>query len=220
MSEEGLLFPSKVAAEWGVLHRTLVGSRRFQRLCTEPFLGYRPKEYDSSELKILYVGKATSGDPDRTTLEHVYRFNSSAFWTSARELRDSAAQAKSRSVSLAWSNVCKIGVTRGNPNNALIREQASLASKTLTAELFSPGLNLAVFVCEGYADTLVYNSLAVNPIVLDPLKDLETRYFEDREYWRRSAMDGFPPVLWVQHPQGKSKENLRAWTDAAIALLR
>lgn len=135
------------------------------------------------------------------------------FWYFAGSLSETLANTSNTTVgrleNLVWTNICKIGVSEGNPSGQCLRLQKELAVETLKCEIehYRPGL--IVFVTGDYASDVIDQ-------VVDPhswKKD-----FEGDGYWWRPARGHEPPMLWTYHPQGKSRSVRDKWLKKAQEL--
>ncbi len=212
------LISNVLLTEWQKKLTELTATKRWGDRLTGPFPGYVPPDYSSAQTRVLYVGKATDRTPSSKDFAHIHKYRSSAFWNLARSLTQSIGIGRRETASFAWSNICKIGLSKGNPGKRLIEAQRELAVRTLKYEYSRhPKANLIVFVTEGFADDLVYESLGKGD-VSTPFLDF-TSHSGMQAFYSRPASEESPAVLWVQHPQGKKLTALDAWTQQAMLLI-
>lgn len=166
------------------------------------FKGHVPKGYRKKTKKILYIGKATAGpfegsDPS----EQSFNRSTAGFWSFARSISRCADDKCDDLSNLVWSNLCKIGVSNGNPANDLAEQQRELAVETLRREIKFLKPSLVVCVAEGYQDHFLYQVLEVEQGVNDGFRcRLSGKLF----LYFRAADGGWPPILWMRHPQFKN----------------
>lgn len=179
----------------------------------------------------MLVGKATAGKNtlDSADVADVYgdatveqrtpaevgdvisgRYHSS-LWRLARKLSDAGAeQARSHTApfaNLIWTNIAKIGAAEGNPSASLFNEQDALAVETILAEalFFKPRL---VVLATGW-----YRYGCVNRILQQLTGAKEGEGLSQDRNWSSPRHADAPAVLWIGHPQGKS----RAWIESKLA---
>lgn len=176
-----------------------------------PFLSYAP----NGRVGILYVGKATGRawhvrkfrgsikERLRRTKEWIAEVETGeypfAFWNFFREL--------SKHSRVIWTNVCKIGVQRGNPHGRYLEFQRKLAIETLRLEIKSYRPRLVIFATG------------------DDYRELISEVVADKSWHRRSRMrwrnaeGNTPAILWIGHPQFKPRTLTRAWLRKAAELM-
>ena len=203
--------------------------RRWQNLHTELsnveagpelaglFLGHKPPGFLRHSRRILYIGKATAGPfNDQNASSKYFWCNQSAFWSFACRLSRRADPDCSDLTNLAWSNLCKIGTTLGNPGRNLVAAQRALAVETLQAEIAALRPTLVACVAANYlADDFIYDTLKVRR----GMDGFEECSVGTSAMYHRAPRDGFPAMLWMQHPQGKSCEYLDRADQLAGVLL-
>jgi hypothetical protein len=229
-----LLNLESVEAQWMELFDTLCCDPRVKEQIAPPFLSVPALETRS----ILYVGKATAKDgcwdeiPSGSTpvriqqgREYTKKFLidvapdlNSRFWHFARELNTEVAKKWNQQLlspfqHITWTNVCKIGVLKGNPKGSLFAQQRKLAIETLRIEIELYKPQFICFVTGDYGDGII------GEVVGDPKAESWDKTEEKSGFWARRAANGLPAVLWTYHPQGKSTELIETWLKAACKLL-
>jgi hypothetical protein len=224
-----------IAARWIELFDELRCGPRIKDQVAAPLLTVPALESRS----ILYVGKATSKDWNEddsvygNTMEARIRERrkctrkfiqeeaasyNSGFWQFARELNVEAAgkwrlPIRNPVQHITWTNICKIGTTKGNPTGVLFSKQRDLAVETLRREirLFRP--QLICFATGNYKWDLVKEALG------DSKDESWNQTGNDEWIWFRPATNGVPTALWTGHPERKQKELLKKWVRKATELL-
>ncbi len=202
-----------------------------------PFLSVPPADYDPIAVpSILYVGKATAGswcrrsflrsptvkERHQCTADFLEgwvktgRYNS-AFWRFARALSERLAVATHSTIqplqNLVWTNICKIGVLRGNPTGKILRAQSELAVASLRSEIKMYRPRLVVFVTGDYAEQLV------DGVVGDCEQKTWHKERGHELFWWRKPIGNIPAVLWAYHPERKSLSTLETWLQQALRLV-
>jgi hypothetical protein len=95
---------------------------------------------------------------------------------------------------LVWSNLCKIGVAKGNPAGAYLGMQFDLATETLREGITAYRPALVVFTSGTYAPNIIYRATGYSA------GDWITR---PSGSWVRPASSEMPAMLWIDYPQGK-----------------
>jgi len=207
---------------------------RYPNRVAGPFLSVPPANYDPVTVpSILYVGKATAGSWGLSdflcspTLTERHKFTadflegevntgeySSAFWRFAHDLSKQVALSH-RPIhglqNLVWTNLCKIGVVRGNPGREILEAQSNLAIKCLRLEIQMYRPKLIVLVTGDYAGHLVTSALGE-----------QMPWHEETGpdgFWWREATDELPAILWTYHPERKAKNLLENWLQHASRLM-
>jgi hypothetical protein len=208
---------------------------KFGRTLTGPQITIEPDGYDPDRIpSVLYVGIAPGNNDAQYNLPSakVLRKNArkfleneikkkrhSAFWKFALELaqktagRDYDGDRPLRN--LIWSNICKIGVCKGNPGKTVFDAQKFLAIETLRAEIKTYRPKLVVWVTGDYRVEVIGQ-------VIDDLKEKHWNKALKARWWfyQRKPMNSLPAMLWTYHPQGKKREMTAAWIDHACNLLQ
>jgi hypothetical protein len=213
---------------WMEKFRRMNRDPKFAGNLNGPHITFKPDGYDLERKTVLYVGKALgnrtrNGDlpsPEacqnefRRFLEDVVSGEyGSAFWNFALELSQRlAAQEGPRLRNLVWSNICKIGVQKGNPGKEIFEEQKCLAIETLRAEIkyYKPSVVMWV--------TGNYRAEVVGQVVEDPNEEHWEKSPEDEGVFFRGRMHSLPAMLWTYHPQGPDR-NHDLWIREACKLL-
>jgi hypothetical protein len=203
-----------------------------------PFFSVRAVEARS----VLFVGKATLKDWGRDDFrgrsrrlnveqrreqrrkftknflaEHGPDYNSS-FWHFAKELNTEAAKRWNQPVTnpfqhITWTNISKIGASKGNPRGFLLKEQRELAFETLRLEIELYKPQLICFV------TWDYEIDVVRRIIDDP-NDASWDKAENNQWlWWRAATAKLPPILLTGHPERKSLKDRERWLKKFSILL-
>ncbi|MGC1372632.1 MAG: hypothetical protein WA824_10890 [Candidatus Sulfotelmatobacter sp.] len=143
---------------------------------------------------------------------------SSAFWSFARALSERLAVTTHSTIqplqNLVWTNICKIGVLRGNPAGEILRAQSELAAASLRSEIKTYRPRLVVFVTGDYAAQLV------DAVVGD---SEQKTWHEERGhelFWWRKPIGNMPAVLWAYHPERKPLSTLETWLQQASRLAK
>jgi hypothetical protein len=201
-----------------------------------PFLSVRPAGYDPMAVpSILYVGKATAGNWWRRSflssptvrerhqctakfLEEWVRNGryNSAFWSFAHALSERVAVATHSTIqplqNLVWTNICKIGVLRGNPAGRILRAQSELAVASLRSEIKTYRPKLVVFMTGDFGEQLV------DAVVGDCEQKTWHKERGHDLFWWRKPIGSMPAVLWAHHPRQKPLSTLRTWLQQASRL--
>jgi hypothetical protein len=180
---------------------------------------------------ILLVGQATSGpwfpenfrrSPNLSILEIVEerrkttlhfltdpkydpQKNRSSYWRLFRELTNRTG------APVIWTNLAKIGIVHGNPKWQLVKRQASLAEKTLRAEIacYSPALVLFA--------TGIFGRHEVTSVLVG--LDRDTCSDEGGVFCSRSHTSCGPAILWTWHPARPPRgTRISTWIEEAVRL--
>ena len=183
------------------------------------FETYIPQHFGEQERRILYVGKATHGDCQDLDYREVHEEVSTPFWNFARSISKLADPKVHNSCNLAWSNIFKQGVVRGNPGTALAETQRGESIRMLVDEISAWKPTLIVLVNAGYYEDIPRAAYGIGydgPSALEEhpvtVKGAEYKY----ALWSRPAYEDCPPIVWMSHPERKPRE----YTDAALALIK
>jgi len=202
-------------AHWEARRKELEATGRWE--LAGLFRGHEGAAFRTAEKKVLYLGKATAGEyRPRPKNEGYFGCNRRAFWSFARRLNRLTGGDPGGLENIAWSNLCKIGTVRGNPNDSLVAAQAVLAVETLRQGWVELRPTLVVCVAEDWHEELVYRAFDVTQNQGD---GFNVKTVSGSEFWRRPALDGMPAFLWMKHPQGKSLEYIEAAEAVAEAML-
>jgi hypothetical protein len=208
---------------------------RYPDRISVPFLSVPPANYDPVAVpSVLYVGKATAGPwglsdflRSPTVMER-HEFTaafmkeeintgeySSAFWRFGRDLSRQIGLSSRRPIhglqNLVWTNLCKIGVVRGNPSGEILQAQGVLATECLRLEIQTYRPKLIVLVTADYADHLLTAALGEQmPWHKESGPD---------GFWWREATDELPAILWTYHPERKPQNLLEIWLQQASRLV-
>jgi hypothetical protein len=194
---------TELKRKWKNLYAQLSADPRFSSRLAGLFLGHVPESYHAGT---LYIGKATRGHCESNNPGAAYFNKKGAFWSFARRLSRSVDPRCGDDLpNLAWTNICKIGTISGNPNKELAKAQRPLAIATLIMEIRTLNPTLVVFVTDGYLDCIVNEVLNVEHGAND---EFEYQLSGDIWVYYRCAQDGWPPILWMKHPQGKKRRYL------------
>jgi hypothetical protein len=210
----------KLAEQWKALHSEISSGRKGKLQLAGLFLGHMLDGFKKQSKRILFVGKATAGTFTGKYASMSSFNGKSSFWQFARQLSHCADGNSDKLINVAWSNVTKIGVAKGNPPKQLQLAQAALASKTLREEIKKCHPTLVVFVCDGYGDNIIYDAVKAKR---GGTNDFETKKSPHGNFYVRKATqigsEQFPAMLWVKHPQGKSRERCAQWIEEAKKML-
>jgi hypothetical protein len=192
---------------------------------TGPFLSIPPRNYDPSRVpSVLYIGKANAGWECYSTVkqlrQHTARFlkngiiggdYQSAFWRFALSLSDTVRGGYQTAPlnNLIWTNICKVGVKKGNPSTKIFEMQRALGILTLRAELSEYRPRLVVWVTGDYGADVIGETIG------DPEHALWNRSLEKKGFWWRNRSEDAPAMLWTYHPQGKTRETVNSWLEKA-----
>jgi hypothetical protein len=208
---------------------------RFAGNLNGPHITFKPDGYDLERKTVLYVGKALgkrtrNGDlPSAEACQNEFRRilravvsgeYGSAFWNFALELSQRlAGQEGPRLENLVWSNICKIGVRKGNPGKEIFEEQKCLAIETLRAEIKYYKPSLVMWVTGNYGGEVVRQVVEDANVVEDPNKEHWEKSPEDKGVYFRRRMHSLPAMLWTYHPQGQHRQDTDLWIREACKLL-
>ncbi|MGD0730724.1 MAG: hypothetical protein ABR956_05630 [Terracidiphilus sp.] len=197
-----------------------------------PFVSVPDPQHQRGSLRpILMVGQATSGPwfPERfrplpnlsvfevveerrkTTLHFLTdpmydpHKSRSSYWRLFKELKNRT------SAPVIWTNLAKIGTIRGNPKWQLVKRQASLAIKTLRAEIacYNPALVLLV--------TGIFGRHEITTALVG--LDRDTRSNEGGVFCSRSHTSSSPAILWTWHPARPPRgTRTSTWIEEAARL--
>jgi len=182
------------------------------------FKGYLPRGYLNRTHRILYIGKATAGPFVAADANRIaFGRRTAGFWSFAREISGITMEECADLGNLAWSNLCKIGVRNGNPDDTLAERQRELAVKTLQLEMEFLQPTLIVCVAEGFQDHFVYEALGVTQDLDDGFRWRQAGRYS---IYFREAQDGWPPIMWMKHPERKKRIYLDEALSIAEALIR
>jgi hypothetical protein len=227
---------SEIELNWLSLFHS-IGHPRARGRIAAPFLSVPPADYDPIAVpSILYVGKATAGNWSRRsflrsptvkerhqcTVDFLERWvrtgkYNSAFWSFARALSERLAFATHSTIqplqNLVWTNICKIGVLRGNPTGEILRAQSELAVASLRSEIRMYRPRIVVFVTGDYSETLV------DAVVGDCEQKKWHKERGGELFWWRKPVGNFPAVLWAYHPERKPRSTRETWIQQALRLV-
>ena len=205
--------------DWKALHNRLSHDERFiSKVSGKTKLAglFRPCAQDAKrgQKRILYVGKATGG-PYQAGCDGYPHFNQngSAFWRFAQDIANDKELG-----GVTWSNVCKTGTRVGNPNEKLMKAQEDLAIETLHEELRTSHATLMVVFTDWWQESAVYAALNLQQGAGDGFREDHTP--DKKPFWIREAKSSLPAVLWIRHPERKTKEVLTKWRETAATLLK
>ena len=172
------------------------------------FRGHEGPNFRTAAKKVLYTGKATGGEYRPGPEDDDYFGNNNApFWSFARRFNLLTGSNAEDLENLAWSNLCKIGTCSGNPDDALAAAQSDLAVETLRKEWLELEPTLVVCVAEGYQEPFIYKALEDKQNVDDGFSCVPVNGFQ---FWIRPRIGSFPPILWMRHPQFRTRKYLAA----------
>jgi|GEM_PF-4536447 len=211
--------------KWFDLYSSLSAKQEYANHLAGLFVGHVPADFAVQQTKILYVGKATRGQfksvtdssDDRTDFDQTFQLHQNyaadlfaglscgAFWPFADKISKQMGS-DSRS-NLAWTNLCKIGMTTKNPSAKLIAEQKVLATLTLRAEIESYRPTLVVLVTNNFARDILLEAVDGQDLASWTKSEMEASKRVDGIWWR-PASPSFPALLWMRHPQGATREEL------------
>lgn len=183
------------------------------------FRGWIPEAYFSpGRPRILYVGKATSGEFDGANQERDSFNGKGKFWSFARQIATKVGCPDDEIPCIAWSNVSKISVAQIVAEDALIDGFEEDATSTLESEIATTNPHVIVFV------TLRFGELVVRKIAngIDDASwnksENESNLLGERDIWWKRRSDG-TAVLWMQHPMIAKAETLNFATNKVASLL-
>lgn len=183
------------------------------------FKCFVPPTFPEHRRRVLYVGKATAGEfNDEHANEKWFNNVDSPFWRLARRISELADPDCTDLSNLAWSNIFKQGVTRGNPSGKFAGGQRQAALQELKAEVDQLKPSLIVLVTGDYYDDIPKAAYQIiNGEVGDQALTRKAVPGEEKwDLWSRPAYSSFPPIVWTYHPQGKRTE----YVEAALALVK
>jgi hypothetical protein len=175
---------------------------------------------------VLLVGKATDKDwrlgdfllaSRRSTEERIQerraatrdhlaserRRQTSAFWRFWRSLHEVGSP-------VIWTNLAKIGVTRGNPGHKHLTAQATLACQTLNAEVAEYRPSLIVIAGDYARFEIVHPVFGGRAAWREP---------DDFEFCWIERKGPAPAVLWTDHPERKLKARVERWLEKSAELV-
>ena len=139
------------------------------------------------------------------------------FWDFARVISRQADPTCENLSNLAWSNIFKQGVTRGNPSGIIADQQRADAITALKKEVEDLKPSIIVLVTAGYYEEIPKEAFNIKDgegeanMLTESAAEGEGRY----ALWSRPAFAHIPPIVWMHHPQGKSG----AYRAAALDLI-
>ena len=202
---------------WTELHTELSSQPRYAGKLAELFVGHVPEGYALQKERLLYIGKATGGpfNADNPSAQF-FDCNGAAFWSLAHRLSAATDPSCEELGNIAWSNLCKIGTAFGNPDDRLAKAQYELAVESLQEEIQRVQPTLIICAAEGYQDHFFYDALGVTQGVDDGFQSSDV---DGVPYYCRPRQAGWPPVLWMKHPQFRRTSYLEAVVAVSRNLL-
>ncbi|WP_263374494.1 hypothetical protein [Granulicella aggregans] len=170
------------------------------------FETYAHANFSAQKRRILYIGKATRGDCQDMIYSQVHEGLQTSFWHFARRISRLADPNVENYCNLAWCNIFKQGVIRGNPGRQEAELQRAQAEDGLREDLRTLQPTLIVLVAAGYYEEIPKAAFCMESDT-GPSALVETRIrFDDgRDYrfrlWSRAPYQGFPPIVWMRHPR-------------------
>lgn len=151
-------------------------------------------------------------------LENVAPTYNSGFWQFARQLGAEAAKKwdvplRNPLQHITWTNICKIGILKGNPSGFLLKKQRDLAIETLRYEITTYNPRLIYFATWDYAWDMV------KEVFGDSTDDEWDRSGDEEWIWCRPATDGLPVVILTGHPERKRTDLRKRWLSQVSELL-
>jgi hypothetical protein len=111
-----------------------------------------------------------------------------------------------------WTNICKIGVLRGNPTGEILRAQSELAVASLRSEIEMYRPRLVVFVTGDFGEQLV------GAVVADCEQKTWQKERGHELFWWRKPIGNMPAILWAYHPGRKPLSTVETWIQQALRL--
>lgn len=179
------------------------------------FKCFVPNGFDRHKRRVLYVGKATAGEYMDVDVQELFLSKRSSFWSLARSISRLADLGCKDLSNIAWSNIFKQGVVKGNPLREVAEAQRGEAEEELRKEASALAPTLIVLVNAGYYEEIPKAAYQIGDNEVTGLTRTEVPGEDRYDLWSRSAYGGLPPIVWMYHPQGKRKQYL----NAALALI-
>ena len=132
----------------------LLSMPNYNKELSGPFTCYAPSGFEDQKRRILYIGKATGGEFDGDDACERSFNGTTAFWDFARSISRLADPNCTDLQNLAWSNIFKQGVLRGNPTGKIAETQRASAIQSLQEEVNQLQPHLIVLVNAGYYEEI------------------------------------------------------------------
>ena len=178
------------------------------------FRGWKSLSFGSGKARILYVGKASSGDFDSHDV-HATSFNGKhSFWDFARQIAERLDCTVEQCI--AWSNISKLS-RRQIKADAFLVDDVDLLVRTLKFEIKTVNPDIVVFVSAHFNDEVVRQISSGELDFAWNRSENETADLNQGDVWWRK--DKHRAYLWMRHPQGAGIPRLRFASDKIAALI-
>lgn len=171
------------------------------------FRGWKPAGFDSSDVRVLYIGKATSGSFHEEDVESTAFNGKGSFWNFARQIAVALGSSEKDLSCIAWSNISKVSRPQTAADPSVIHRFEAEAAETLKAEIAITNPDIIVFVTNHFCDEVVEEIAASGDDAQWTKSEEESSNAAEADVWWRVRSDG-TAVLWMRHPQFAKKELL------------
>lgn len=172
------------------------------------FRGWMPEKYfEFGSPRVMYVGKATSGDFEGPEV-HSDSFNGHyGFWAFARRIARELGQNEQALSCIAWSNISKLSQREIKADPNLLHGLEDLAVNTLEHEIEVCKPDIIVFVSHHFSDLVVKRISGFETEASWNRSENELKGQTDDDVWWGLRHDN-RHILWMTHPNGTSTERL------------
>ncbi len=214
MSKEQVLLDGELLKEWEQAH-TSNSAEKLAPLAGL-FHGWMPKGFNTEKHRILYVGKQTSGEFNRSDEERLsFNKGSSGFWKFARQIASKVSCSTQTLDCIAWSNISKIAFFQIKADKSLLDNLNDLPIRSLEAEITITDPHLILFVTKDFSDSTVHHIAGTSTNNHWNKSENESRDKILEDVWWRKRTDG-RFVVWMRHPNF-AKPELLEYASSKIA---
>jgi hypothetical protein len=199
-----ILLSETEGRKWTARHKQFSKEQELAGL----FRGWVPNGYADSQTRILYVGKATSGEFAGDSEEREsFNKGGSAFWNFARQIAREIGCDDPRLPCIAWSNISKISIRGIEARPELVKGFEDQATSTLEYEIGEANPHVVVFVTMHFSDEVVQRVAEWSTNAVWSKSEEESSNPKEHDIWYRRRQDG-RAVLWMRHPMHAYEETL------------
>jgi len=172
------------------------------------FRGWLPEKYfNVGSPRVLYVGKATSGEFDEPEVHSDFFNGNHRFWSFARTIARALDQDDQSLSCIAWSNISKLSRRQIEADSHLLNGLENLAIRTLEDEITRSSPDIIVFVTHHFSDEVVKGVSGFESEARWNRSENESRSSKSDDVWWGLRNDN-RHVLWMNHPERTSTERL------------